>query len=266
MDEELRQAQLLELDLRQALARGEMSLEFQPIAATPGPRIVGFEALVRWTHPLRGRVPPDRFIGVAENCGAILPIGDWVLRTACREAASWTNPLTVAVNVSPLQVQQAGFAARVEAILGETGLAPHRLELEVTESLFIAEPAKVSETLGRLRALGVRIALDDFGTGYSSLATLRNFPFDKVKIDRSFVGGLGSDAQADAIVRGVLGLASGLGLPVVAEGVESAYQLDRLRAEGCFAVQGYLIGRPQPIGCYDLLTGAPPGPTTLAAE
>ncbi len=267
LDEELRQAQMLELDLRQALPRGELSLEFQPIAATPGPTVIGFETLVRWTHPGRGRVSPEVFIPVAERSGAILAIGEWVLRTACAEAAAWANPLTVAVNVSPVQVGHAGFAATVAAILAQTGLAPGRLELEVTESLFIAETAQVGATLEAIRALGVRIALDDFGTGYSSLATLRNFPFDKVKIDRSFTMGLGQDRQADAIVSGVLALASGLGLRVVAEGVESDFQLDRLRAQGCFAVQGYLIGKPRPIEAYAALTAemAPKG-TAMAVE
>lgn len=265
MDEELRQAQMLERDLRQALARGEMSLEFQPIATAPGPTVIGFETLLRWTHPVRGRVGPDIFIPVAERCGAILPIGEWVLRAACAEAVRWAQPLTIAVNVSPIQVQHAGFAATVAAILRDTGLPPERLELEVTESLFITETAAVGATLETIRALGVRIALDDFGTGYSSLATLRSFPFDKVKIDRSFTMGLGQDRQADAIVSGVLALASGLGLRVVAEGVESDFQLDRLRAQDCFAVQGYLIGKPRPIEAYAALTTGPAAAPALAA-
>ena len=259
MDRELRERRILEHDLRQAAARGEFALAWQPLsAAASGGGVTGFEVLLRWHHPVRGVVPPDVFIPVAETSGAISAIGAWVLRKACLEAASWAEPLRVAVNVSPLQAQQGeSFADMVEQALAESGLAPSRLELEVTEGVLIREADRVLTALCRLKARGVRVALDDFGTGYSSLATLRAFPFDKMKIDRSFVAGVASGGQDAAIVRAVLGLARGLSLPVVAEGVETEAQLDALRIEGCEEVQGWLVGRPAPIESFAHLTGTP---------
>jgi len=258
MDCELRQRRELEHDLRHAAARGEFTLAWQPLAATAGDcRINGFEVLLRWRHPERGLVPPDVFIPVAEASGSIAGIGAWVLRQACFEAARWAAPLRVAVNVSPLQVQQgAAFSEMVEETLAASGLAASRLELEVTEGVLVREVDRVLLALRRLKLLGVRVALDDFGTGYSSLATLRAFPFDKMKIDRSFIAGIATGSQDAAIVRAVIGLARGLGLPVVAEGVETEAQLSVLRVEGCEEVQGWLTGRPAPIESFAHLTSA----------
>ena len=260
MDRELRERRALERDLRQATARGEFALAWQPLSAVSGDgEVTGFEVLLRWRHPERGLVPPELFIPVAKACGAITAIGAWVLREACREAARWAVPLGVAVNVSPLQAQQGeAFAEMVEQALEASGLDPSRLVLEVTEGVLIREADRVLAALNRLKALGVRVALDDFGTGYSSLATLRAFPFDKIKIDRSFVAGMGvlADGKDVAIVQAVLGLARGLGLPVVAEGVETDAQFGTLRDAGCEEVQGWLVGRPAPIESFAHITGA----------
>ena len=259
MDHELRERRALEHDLHQAAGRGEFALAWQPLSAAGGGGVTGFEVLLRWRHPERGPVPPDVFIPVAEACGAISAIGAWVLDRACREAARWAAPLRVAVNVSPVQVQQGeAFALLVEETLRSSGLAPSRLMLEVTEGVLIREPERVLAALSRLKALGVQVALDDFGTGYSSLATLRAFPFDQLKIDRSFVSGISETpgGQDRAIVRAVLGLARGLGLPVVAEGVETELQLEALRDAGCEEVQGWLVGRPAPIESFGHVTGA----------
>ncbi len=257
MDHELRERRALERDLRQATARGEFRLAWQPLlAAADGGGITGFEVLLRWHHPEHGVIPPSVFIPVAEACGAITGIGAWVLHEACREAARWTSPLQVAVNVSPVQAQQGDmFAETVEQALASSGLEPGRLVLEVTEGVLIREADRVLTALNRLKALGVQVALDDFGTGYSSLATLRAFPFDKLKIDRSFVTGIDTvwGQQNVAIVQAVMGLARGLGLPVVAEGVETALQLSALREAGCEEVQGWLVGRPAPIESFGYL-------------
>ncbi len=266
MDREARERQALERDLKHVAARGELALAWQPIAeaAAGGAGVLGFEVLLRWDRPGHGRVPPDQFIPVAESCGAIIDIGAWVLREACHEAARWAAPLLVAVNVSPVQAQRGeAFAEMVEQALASSGLDPSRLLLEVTEGVLIRESDRVLAALRRLKARGVRIALDDFGTGYSSLATLRAFPFDKLKIDRGFIAGVTEGGQDTAIVRAVLGLARGLGLPVVAEGVETEAQLAALRSEGCQEVQGWLIGRPAPIETFAGLTGALP-PTVVA--
>ncbi len=259
MDRELRERRALERDLHHAASRGEFKLVWQPIAASAtGNEVHGFEALLRWHHPERGLVPPDVFIPIAEACGAIASIGAWVMQEACHEAARWRKPLRIAVNVSPLQVQEGRpFAEMVEQALLHSGLHPSRLMLEVTEGVLIRETERVLATLNRLKSHGVRVGLDDFGTGYSSLATLRAFPFDKIKIDRSFVADLVTmDGQDAAIVRAVLGLARGLGLPVIAEGVETPTQLALLRAMGCEEVQGWLIGRPAAIATFAHLTDA----------
>ncbi len=266
MDTELRQRRALEQDLRWAIQRNEMTLAWQPQAEAGSGTVVGFEVLQRWQHPTRGAVPPTEFIPVAEATGIIIPIGAWVLRAACAEAVGWHQPLRIAVNVSPVQVQQDGFADTVRDALAATGLDPERLEIEVTESLLIHEPARALEALRAVKALGVRIAMDDFGTGYSSLSTLRAFPFDRLKIDRCFVQDIESNGQAAAIVRAVLGLARGLGLPVVAEGVETPEQLAALAAQGCDEIQGYLIGRPQPIGDFAALTTGVQDETTPAGK
>jgi EAL domain-containing protein (putative c-di-GMP-specific phosphodiesterase class I) len=217
---------------------------------------------LRWVHPERGSVRPDHFIPIAEACGAIIPIGAWVLRQACAEAVNWEAPLRIAVNVSPAQFLHGDFAALVEDTLAATGLPPTRLELEVTEGLLINDPARTLAALQRIRATGVSISMDDFGTGYSSLSSLRAFPFDRIKIDRSFVKDLTSSSDAAAIVAAVLGLAHGLGLPVVAEGIEDAEQLAALRTAHCAEGQGYLIGKPGPIAAFAGVTN--PGSTRQA--
>ena len=263
MDGQQKERRALEQDLRHALGRGELSLAYQPQAAAGSGEVLGFEALLRWTHPQRGVVPPGVFIKVAEDTGCILPIGAWVLHEACREAARWAVPLRIAVNVSALQVHKADLPGLVADALATSGLDATRLELEVTESVLLTDLGdgetsieSVVAALHRVRAMGVRLAMDDFGTGYSSLASLRSFPFDKIKLDRGFVADLGQSEGADAIVRAVLGLGRGLNMPVVAEGVETASQAAALTQGGCDELQGYLIGRPLPIGSYMALTSA----------
>ena len=231
-----------------------MRIVYQPQKDIRDGKVIGFEALLRWKHPTRGDIPPTEFIPIAEDTGIILQIGEWVLRTACREAATWTQPLTVAVNVSAVQIHNATFAHAVHEILFETGLTPGRLELEVTETALVRDLNRALATLRRIKILGVRIAMDDFGTGYSSLSNLRAFPFDKIKIDRSFIKSVDVNDQAAAIVRSVLGLGRALRLPVLAEGVETAAELAFLQSELCDEVQGYLLGRPGDIEGFRQLT------------
>jgi diguanylate cyclase (GGDEF)-like protein/PAS domain S-box-containing protein len=256
MSEEVRERRMIEHDLRQAIEKGEMAVAYQPQTHIGTQEITGFEALLRWRHPVRGDMSPAVFIPIAEEGGAILKLGEWVLREACREAAHWDRPLKIAVNVSALQINNPNFVPLVQDILRETGLAPGRLELEVTESVLIRDPERALHTLTQLKAIGVSIAMDDFGTGYSSLSNLRNFPFDKIKIDRSFVRAIDINKQAAAIVRAVLGLGRGLGLPVIAEGVETSGELAVLNAEGCREAQGYFFGRPAPIEAFRSVTHA----------
>ncbi|MBN9563459.1 MAG: EAL domain-containing protein [Alphaproteobacteria bacterium] len=244
MDWRLQQRRELERDLREAAARGEMEVHYQPLFASETLDLVGYEALLRWTHPKRGAVSPDQFIPVAEECGAIGPLGRWVLDMACAEAASWPRPLRIAVNLSPVQFRQADLAGMVATILHKHRLDPARLELEITEGVLIDDGERALAVLRRLKALGVRIALDDFGTGYSSLSYLRRFPFDKIKIDKSFIHGLGEDHDAEAIVSSIIAMSHSLRLDVTAEGVETEGQLLRLRSEHCSQVQGFLLGRP----------------------
>ncbi|KAF1855883.1 hypothetical protein Lal_00013150 [Lupinus albus] len=250
MDEAVAERRDLEADLARAIEQGELGLHYQPQVTTGGQDLVGFEALVRWRHPARGLIPPSVFVPLAEESGLIMPLGEWVLRAACREAAGWDRPLKIAVNLSPLQFQQPDLAERILAILAETGLPPWRLELEITESVIINDMARALGILRRLKSFGISIAMDDFGTGYSSLATLQAFPFDKIKIDRSFVGHVEGSPQAAVIVRAVLGLGRSLGMGVVAEGVETADQMRFLTEEDCDEVQGYLVGRPEPIELF----------------
>jgi diguanylate cyclase (GGDEF)-like protein len=251
MDEALRQRRQLEADLCLAIGREELKVHYQPLAEVGSGAITGFEALLRWDHPRLGPVSPEMFIRLAEESGLIVKLGEWVLREACGEAARWDPPLKLAVNLSPLQFLQEDLAGAVERVLAETGLAPSRLELEVTEGLLIKDAGGAIAMLERLKALGVQISMDDFGTGYSSLTYFRMFPFDKVKIDQGFVREMVDNPQALAIIRSVIGLGHGLGVPVVAEGVETQAQLDALRAEGCDQVQGYLIARPNPIAFFE---------------
>jgi len=207
---------------------------------------VAFEALVRWCHPQRGTIPPSNFIPLAEETGLIIQLGETVLRKACQDAAGWSDEVGVAVNLSPVQFKNPNLVSSVKSALTASGLAPGRLELEITESVLLQNSEATLATLHELRAHGVRISLDDFGTGYSSLSYLRSFPFDKIKIDRSFVQELASRDDSMAIVRAVTGLGRSLGIVTTAEGVETAEQLDLLRKEGCTQVQGYLFSKPRP--------------------
>jgi diguanylate cyclase (GGDEF)-like protein/PAS domain S-box-containing protein len=250
----VRERRMLEHDLRMAIARNELRLVYQPQKGTHDEVMTGFEALLRWKHPARGEISPAVFIPIAEESGTILEIGDWVIKTACREAATWEQPLTVAVNVSALQLYNPDFVQQLHQTLLDTGLSPRRLEIEITETALVRDFNRALTTLRLIKALGVRIAMDDFGTGYSSLSNLRAFPFDKIKIDGSFIKSVNSNEQAATIVRAVLGLGRGLGLPVLAEGVETAAELQFLRDELCDEVQGYLLGRPAAIGQFRHLT------------
>ena len=256
MDLQLRERHAMQRDLGAAIARNELSVYYQPQARIDG-EIVGFEALLRWQNPKRGIVGPGVFIPLAEESGLILQIGEWVLREACREAASWTKPLTVAVNLSPVQFRHSDLVGLVLAILMETGLPPHRLELEITEGVLINDHIGALAILRRIKALGVRIAMDDFGSGYSSLSYLQSFPFDKIKIDGSFIGNLGRTTQSAAIIRAVVGLGRGLQTPIIAEGVETEEQRAFLVRESCDEIQGYLLGFPRPIADYAETVGRP---------
>ena len=259
MDQQIRDRRVLHQDLSLAIKNGELSLHYQPQAASgqtvASSEVIGFEALARWLHPVRGFVPPGDFIPLAEESGLIVEMGEWILREACREAASWSKPLQIAVNLSPAQFMHGDLVSLVHSILLETGLTPGRLELEITEGVLIEDFDRGLALLRRLKALGVRISMDDFGSGYSSLSYLQAFPFDKIKIDRAFVINLGRNPQSAAIVRAVIGLGHGLEMSIVAEGVETQEQLGFLADEGCDAVQGYFLGKPAPIGQYAALVG-----------
>ena len=238
----------LENGLRQAIARNEFKLAYQAQVDLASGRIIGLEALLRWVSEPLGNVPPSRFIPLAEECGLIIPIGDWVLREACRQARQWQDaglaPVPVGVNLSALQFRRSDIVAGVAAALDESGLDGRWLELELTESLLMESGPDVILTLGRLKALGVRLSIDDFGTGYSSLAYLKRFPIDRLKIDRSFVRDIEQDLNDRAIAFGTIALAHSLGLKVIAEGVETDDQLELLRSNGCDEVQGYLFSKP----------------------
>jgi diguanylate cyclase (GGDEF)-like protein len=246
MDARAQARRLLMLDLRAALLRGEFEVYYQPIYDLETDRIICFEALVRWNHPLRGITPPADFIPLAEETGLIVPIGDWVLRKACKDAASWSQDVCVAVNLSPAQFKNRNLVPSVFAALSASGLAANRLELEITESVLLRDSAAALAALHKFREFGVRISMDDFGTGYSSLSYLRSFPFDKIKIDQSFVQELALRGDSMAIVRAVTGLGKSLGIATTAEGVETNEQLALLRSEGCTEVQGYLFSKPRP--------------------
>ncbi|WP_321887086.1 putative bifunctional diguanylate cyclase/phosphodiesterase [Paraburkholderia bannensis] len=247
MDETARARRSLAADLRDALSRGQLSVHYQVQTSIASGEICGYEALLRWEHPRQGFISPGVFIPLAEENGLILAIGAWVLREACSRAVTWQPPCKVAVNLSPVQFAHADLPSLVDEVLKETGLPPSRLELELTESTIFADRERSLETLQRIKALGVSLALDDFGTGYSSLDTLRSFPFDKIKLDQSFVSEAESSRQATAIIRAVLALGKSLGIPVLAEGIETQDQLDLLAGEGCDEVQGFLLGRPVPL-------------------
>jgi diguanylate cyclase (GGDEF)-like protein len=246
LDRHLQERRELAQDLSQAIEGGALALHYQPLYAADGITLNGYEALARWTHATRGSVPPATFIPVAEETGLIEALGRWVLRRACALAATWPEPLTVSVNLSAAQFRNDALLHTVIDALGESRLAPQRLELEITESLLMADIERVVRTLHALSALGVRIAMDDFGTGYSSLAYLWRFPFDKVKIDRAFTKGLAEDPKVNLIVRSIVSLAHSLQIRVNAEGVETEGQMRALQKHGCDELQGYLLGRPLP--------------------
>ncbi|MGA7803088.1 putative bifunctional diguanylate cyclase/phosphodiesterase [Bradyrhizobium sp.] len=246
LDEAARKRQVLSRELRRAIELKQFELHFQVQISVTDAAVCGYEVLLRWKHPERGLIPPLEFIPIAEESGAIIEIGEWVLREACRRAAAWQTPHKIAVNLSPVQLRQSDLPRRIQQILIETGLSPALLELEITESTIIADKTRALHILRQIKALGVTIALDDFGTGYSSLDTLRSFPFDKIKLDRLFMNEVESNPQSKAIVRAVLALGKSLDVPILAEGVETKDQLDILRYEGCDEAQGFLLGRPQP--------------------
>jgi predicted signal transduction protein with EAL and GGDEF domain len=248
MDIKAQTRRVLELDLRNAITAEEFEVFYQPIVNLAENRITGFEALLRWNHPTRGRVPPNDFIPLAEETGLIGAIGEWVIRQACAEAMRWPSDMRVAVNVSPMQFRNKTLVLAVVSALAATGLRPDLLELEITETVLMNNNEATLAALHQLRDLGVRISMDDFGTGYSSLSYLRSFPFDKIKIDQSFVRDLAERPDSIAIIRAVTGLGQSYGITTTAEGVETQEQLDQMRAEGCSEVQGYFYSKPVPAG------------------
>ena len=247
MDLKMQSRRVMEQDLRKALPAGEFELYYQPVVNLASNRISGFEALIRWHHPERGLIAPDTFIPLAEETGFIVPMGEWVIRQACAAAAKWPEDLHVAVNVSGVEFRNPGLAQVIVGALAASGLHPARLEIEITESVLVQNKETTLATLHQLRALGVRIAMDDFGTGYSSLTYLQSFPFDKIKIDRSFVKDITENAGSLNIVRTVVALANGMGMTATAEGVETTEQLDSITSEGCAEMQGFLFSQPLPV-------------------
>jgi predicted signal transduction protein with EAL and GGDEF domain len=246
MDARAQTRRKIEIDLREAIHNDVLRPYYQPLVDLATGRITGFEALVRWPHPERGMVSPGEFIPVAEETGLINAVGGLMLRRACTDAAQWPDDVRVAVNLSPLQFRVGNLLALVMDTLKQTGLPPTRLELEITETLLLEKSSQTLATLHALRSLGVRISMDDFGTGYSSLSYLRSFPFDKIKIDQSFVRDLGANPDAQAIVRSIISLGKGLGVTITAEGVETEAELSCLRNEGCHEGQGFLFSRARP--------------------
>jgi diguanylate cyclase (GGDEF)-like protein len=247
MSKEVNDRRQTEMDLREAIERNELELHYQPIINLRRNVVTGFEALARWRHPVKGMVLPATFIPVAEDSGLILPLGEWVLTEACRRAAQWPNALRIAVNLSPVQFSDPNLLSTIERILAETGLAPNRLELEITERIFMDSGEITLTTLSRMKQLGVRISMDDFGTGYSSLSYLRSFPFDTIKVDRVFVSDLAGGTEHIVIVQAVVSIANALGMTVIAEGVETDDQRQILAGLGCDEAQGYFFSRPVPI-------------------
>jgi predicted signal transduction protein with EAL and GGDEF domain len=252
MDRQLLERHRMETHLRDAIGKDQFHLHYQPLACLETGGIIGFEALLRWTHPQMGDVAPRDFVPLAEDVGLIAGMGEWVLRTACREAVGWKQPLKVAVNLSAAQFASSDIVGVTRNILRETGLDPKRLDLEITERLLARNPDDMLVKLRQLRALGVGIAMDDFGTGHASLSHFRIFPFDTVKIDQTFVRDLKS-REAIAIVKSIIGLGKGLGLSIIAEGVETMEQMEVLLAEGCQQIQGYLVSPPRPIEHFETI-------------
>lgn len=247
MDKRLQTRRALEIDLRKAMANGEFEVHYQPLVQLQSGKVAGFEALLRWNHPERGQVSPAQFIPLAEETGLIVPLGDWVLRTACFDAAKWPSPIGVAVNLSAIQFKSKNLVQTALNSLASAGLAPGRLDLEITESVLLQDETNTLALLHKLRDIGVKISMDDFGTGYSSLAYLRNFPFDKIKIDRSFVRDMLVRKDCQAIIRAVVGLARSLRISTVIEGIETKEQLETAKAEGCDEAQGFLFAKPMPV-------------------
>jgi predicted signal transduction protein with EAL and GGDEF domain len=254
----VRERRNLRNEIELALAQDAFQLHYQPQVDAQSRQPKALEALLRWPHPERGLIPPSTFIPIAEESRLIGQLGLWVLREACREAASWTHPLRVAINVSPLQFQSGDLVETVHAALLQTGLPGNRLEVEITESVLIGDFSRVSSILRRLKALGVQIALDDFGTGYSSLSYLHSFPFDKIKLDRSFVTDLPANHHSQTIAKSIIALSHNLKVPVIAEGVESEEQRAMLLSYGCDELQGFLTGKPRPIADYAQMVGGKP--------
>jgi predicted signal transduction protein with EAL and GGDEF domain len=248
MDARMQARRQMELDLRKGLEEDQFEVFYQPVVNARSQDVIGFEALVRWHHPERGLVPPDEFVPAAEETGLIVTLGEWVLRRACADAVSWPADYMVAVNLSPVQFKSGNVVSTVVNTLATTGLRPARLELEITESVLLQDSVATLQTLHQLRAIGVKIAMDDFGTGYSSLSYLRSFPFDKIKIDRSFVSSLPDAEGSVAILRAVAKLGSSLGMITTAEGVETKEQLERICAEGYKEIQGYFFSPPRTMG------------------
>jgi diguanylate cyclase (GGDEF)-like protein len=246
MDAEVKARRKLEVELRQAITDEALEVYYQPCVRLGDDRITGCEALVRWRHSERGMVSPAEFIPVAEDAGLINELGDWVLKTACAEAALWPDHIRLAVNISPIQFKCATLALKITSALAASGLAPRRLELEITEAVLIRDDEAALAILHQLRAIGVRIALDDFGTGYSSLSYLKRFPFDKIKIDRSFVTDIAEASGSPAIVQAVVNIAAERNMTTTAEGVETQQQMELLRALGCAEMQGYLFSPAKP--------------------
>jgi|TARA_R110002096_G_scaffold265600_2_gene459122 diguanylate cyclase (GGDEF)-like protein len=256
MDELARKRRETEIDLKLAIEHGQFELYYQPLFNTEEQKINGFEALIRWNHPTRGLVSPLDFIPLAEETGLIVQIGEWVIKEACHQAATWPEQIRVAINISPVQFRTKGLQSVLIQALTQSGLSPQRLELEITESLLIDNVAETLQALHSLREMGVRVALDDFGTGYSSLSYLRSFPFDKIKIDRSFVDDIMSDKGSAAIIQAITGLAAALGMETIAEGVELEEQVEMLLKNGCNNIQGFLLSRPVPMAEVDALITA----------
>ncbi|MBB4273158.1 putative bifunctional diguanylate cyclase/phosphodiesterase [Rhizobium mongolense] len=253
MDAGIQKRRKLEADLRQAIAGGQFEIYYQPQVNAGTEEVVGFEALLRWHHPERGLVSPDEFIPLAEETGLIVPLGEWVLRQACKDAANWPGHVRVAVNLSPVQFRSPSLTHTVISALADSGLSAFQLELEITESVLLTDSDTALATLHHIKGLGVRIAMDDFGTGYSSLSYLRLFPFDKIKIDQSFIRELGDSKDCAAIVKAVVDLGSSLGITTTAEGVETTNQLDQVREHGCTEIQGYFFGKPLPFSHVEKL-------------
>ena len=260
MNERILERRQVETDLRQALRRNEFFLEFQPRFELNAMRVAGAEALIRWNHPVKGLQNPANFISVAEETGLIVPISDWVMLSACREATRWDDDFIISVNLSPVEFYCGDLIARVNNVLLETGIRPARVELEITESVMMEDAEQALVIMQGLKALGIRLSMDDFGTGYSSLSYLRLYPFDGLKIDRSFIANLDGSPSSQAIIQSVVGLGRAMSLTVTAEGVETPAQLEELLHVNCHQAQGYLLGKPMSVAALKALMDAPPAP------